>query len=166
MSNAAEIVRQNIIPVLDAAAREQARSQYVGDYCVSLHGNVTDRITLTIDGGPGLLVSKWISNGQDYLSVASQYAISTGSGPLESIRIYPTGLETSGIIAFRAAFKTSNPSPSDASGIFSPGADVWGSVDSLVYGQKPVDLFLFTVDSKGVAQTVECSALRKVLPKC
>lgn len=166
VSNAAEIVRQNIMPVLDAAAREQAKSQYVGDYCVSSHGNITDHMTLSIDQGPGILIENWISNGQDLLAAASNYAVSTGSGPLQTLRIYPTGLETPGKVAFRAAFNTSDPSPSDASGIFSPGVDAWGDVDSLVYGQKPTDLFLFQVDSHGIAQTIECSALRKELPRC
>jgi hypothetical protein len=166
VANAAEIVRENLMPALDTAAREQARSQYVGDYCIASHGNASDRITLSIDEGPGLLIDKWIINGQDFLATASNYAVSTGSGPLQNIRIYPTGLETSEKVAFRAAFNTSDPSPSDASGIFSPGVDAWGNVDNLVYGQKPVDLILFTVDSHGIAQKIECSALRKPLPRC
>lgn len=166
VSNVAEVVRLNIMPILDIAAREQANAQYVGDYCLSSGGRVTDRITLSIDGGPGLLVDEWISNGQDFLAVVSNFALSTGSGALQTIRLYPTGLEVPGKIAFRATFNTSDPSPSDAAGLFSPGLESWGSVDNYVYGQKPMDLFLFNLDPRGVARAVECSAMRKVLPKC
>lgn len=166
VSNAAEMVRQHIMPVLEAAAREQAKSQYVGKYCLSSNGQTTDLIALSIDDGPGLLVDRWISNGKDFLAIASQYAVSTGSGPLQAIRLYPAGLQASGEVAFRAAFNTSMPSPSGTTGLFSPGLEAWGGVDNLVYGQKPMDLFLFEIDSHGVAQTVECSAMRKVLQKC
>lgn len=163
--DAAEIVRQEIMPLLDSAARQQAEQQFAAEYCLPSHDGA-DLLRLTIDDGPGLLVDKWTSNGLDFLEIASQYAVSTGSGPLQTIRLYPAGLQGKGKVAFRAAFNTSDPSPSDAAGIFSPGVASWGSVDNLVYGQKPMDLFLFGVDADGTAQTVENSGMRKVLTRC
>ncbi|KAJ5832048.1 hypothetical protein N7474_000359 [Penicillium riverlandense] len=165
--NAAEIVRQNIMPALEAAARKQAKTQYEGKYCLSSGGQMTDLIALSVDDGTGLLVDKWISNGQDFLAIASQYAEDTGSGPLQTVRLYPTELQAAGKVAFRAVFNTSGGrTGAGAPRLFSPGVEAWSSVDNLVYGQKPMDLFLFDIDFHGVARTVECSGLRKVLPKC
>ncbi|KAJ5620773.1 hypothetical protein N7510_004757 [Penicillium lagena] len=165
--NAAEIVRQNIMPALEEAARKQAKTQYEGEYCLSSDGQMTDLIALSVDDGTGLLVDKWISNGRDFLAIASQYAENTGSGALQTVRLYPSEFRTSGKVAFRAVFNTSYPRTSGGTPrLFSPGLEAWSSVDNLIYGQKPMDLFLFKIDSHGVAQTVECSGLRKVLPKC
>lgn len=161
VSNTAEIVRSEIMPLLDSAAREQAKQQYAAEYCLSMQDR-TGLLRLIVDDGPGLLVEKWTTNGLDFLEIASQYAVNTGSGPLQTIRLYPAGLQDEGKVAFRAAFNTSDPSPSDAAGIFSPGVASWASVDNLVYGQKPMDLFIFD----GKAQTVENSGMRQVLTRC
>jgi hypothetical protein len=85
-----------------------------------------------------------------------------------SVRLYPTGLQDSQpdgskLVAFKAVFEDlSLPS---VSGPFSTDCATWVSVTGIVYGSKPLDEFIFHIDSSGKVTSVENAALRVKLNK-
>lgn len=161
--NAADVVRQHFVPALEAAAKQQAAARFGGRYASA---NATQNMILfSVEEQPGLVVEEYISEGVNFLQVASEYANNTGRGSLKSIRAYPAELKSANQVAFRAVFNTTAAYENgvDEGKLFSPGISAWISVDAMVYGQKPLDEFIYTVDADGVAIGVECPALRMTL---
>ncbi|PNY27564.1 Uncharacterized protein TCAP_02521 [Tolypocladium capitatum] len=161
---AAEVALQALLPALDAVGQGQACDVFCGTYAPA-DAAVNSSLVLAVDGeGPGLLVTRWISNGADVRHAAQAYADATRGGDIESIRLYPTGLLHSpgGEVAFRAILQTLPPGY-DASipRIMDPGANQWSAVDQLAYGEVAVDDFVFRLDGQGRAVAVEPRVLRQ-----
>lgn len=164
--NMADAVGGTLLPALEAIAREQAQSTYSGIYDNAAVGS---SLTLTTDANkPGLGVSSWISNGTDmvYWGAHLQLGYNVTS---PSVRLYPTGLETTNSdgsrrIAWKAIFEDMS-APSRAGAMFSTDCGTWVSQTGAVYANKPLDQFVFHMDKSGKVTGVESLALRVTLTK-
>lgn len=166
--NLADVVGAQIVPALEAAAREQADAKFAGEY-VDAARNASLRLTTQADR-PGLGIEGWVSNGTDmqYIAVVLQ----GGYSPVDpSIRLYPTGLETarqdgSRRVAFKAVFEDLNlPSRDPSVSMFSTDCGTWVSFTGVTYGTEALDQFVFEVDAKGAVVSIESLALRSIMTK-
>lgn len=148
-----QAVMEVLVPALDAAAKEEAISRFTGTYA---QDKTNSSITITTDGGPGLKVENWVSDSVDMIATIQALE---GDSTAPSVRLYPTGLESSGQVLFVAIIQQLESASSQVP------CTTWYMVDSQVYGNVGVDEFLFEVDSKGDAVAVSPRALRTVLPK-
>ncbi|EED16113.1 beta-lactamase, putative [Talaromyces stipitatus ATCC 10500] len=161
-----DAVAQSLIPALELAAREKARQIYTGVYSGQGTDKKNSSLVISMDNGPGLKVTQWVSDSQDMLQVAEAL---TGSDSLE-VRLYPTALQQKRdgsclMQSFRAVFG----SPTTSNKFIGPvtGSSIsWEFVDSYKYGNVGVDEFLFELDTgTGKVVSVSPRALRQTLQK-
>ncbi|KAK5661150.1 hypothetical protein OQA88_11041 [Cercophora sp. LCS_1] len=125
----------------EQAAREAANANFGGSY--SLFGrNSSLEIGLHPDG-PGLFMSKLVSNGSDILEVARNLVQAPGRFGLWFYPMNLIGRAFSGTEqAFRGAFgEVNTPAAEDCAG--------WAEGDRLRYGRYPGDLAVFSVNGRG-----------------
>lgn len=163
----ADALGAQLLPALEAAAREQAEGKFAGEYVDE--GNVLSRLRLTTQvDRPGLGVEGWVSNGTDMMTVA--VVMQGGYAPVEpSVRLYPTGLETvrgdgSRKVAFKGVFEDLNL-PAREGTMFSTDCGTWVSFTGVTYGTQPLDQFVFDVDAEGEVLSIESLALRSVMKR-
>ncbi|KAI1609311.1 putative penicillin-binding protein [Exophiala viscosa] len=137
----------------EQAAKEQARVAFTGTF------KSTDRnssITLGVDGGPGVVVQQWISNGTDFL--ANEWLAS-----YNDFRLYPTNLKTQAdgltYYKYHLNFLASNGEPVTGDP-WSELNDYWLEVDELIYNDLATDAFVIGFDQDGIVQSVSSQALR------
>jgi hypothetical protein len=164
--NLADILGAQIVPALEAAAREQAQAKFSGQYS-DLAGNSSLRLTTQSDR-PGLGIENWISNGTDMQTIAVVLAAGY-TGVQRSIRLYPTGLETvradgSKKVAFTATFEDVGL-PARTNSMFSTDCGSGVTLTSVTYGSQALDQFVFEVDGAGKVVSIESPALRSVMKK-
>jgi hypothetical protein len=162
--NLADILGAQLVPALEAAAREQAQATFAGDYVDAAQRSWL-RLTTQADR-PGLGIEGWVSNYTDMQTTA--VVMQGGYSPVApSIRLYPTGLETPRAdggrrVAFKAVFEDLNL-PSRAGAMFSTDCGTWVSFTGVAYGTQPLDQFVFEVDAKGEVLSIESLGLRSVM---
>ncbi|KAK4150843.1 beta-lactamase-like protein 2 [Chaetomidium leptoderma] len=186
----AESLSDTYIPTLSYVARAQANATFAGDYgnpTLLYNTTTTDNnnttplnssLTITIDPtAPGLGVTNWFSNGTDMalLAVALTANISAEYFPQlkPSVRLYPTGLEEKVLsnggkrVAFKAVFEDLSPpdSSSGSGGSFVTDCATWVGVTAVVYGSRPLDLFVFEFGPDGRVVAVVNEGLRVRLEK-
>lgn len=164
-------VIQNLLPAIEAAGREQAKSSYVGKYTEQ---STNSSITFTMDGGPGLLISEWTVRGYNVLKNIGSYSWATfatgkvNSTPPVSARVYPTNLQSEDQVAWRAVFDFTNSTVNaefDSQVFFKNGScHTWFSQDRQTYDFLSLDEFVF-VQSEGEAKTVKSPAFNITLTK-
>jgi hypothetical protein len=165
--NLADILGAQLVPALEAAAREQAEAKYEGEYSSPVGNGSSLKLTTQSDR-PGLGIENWISNGTDMQIISSVLAAGY-EGVNPSIRLYPTGLETvradgSRKVGFKAVFEDLN-APTRRDSMFSTDCGTWVSFTSVTYGTHGLDQFVFEVDKVGKVVSIESVALRVVLNK-
>lgn len=161
VAKVADLVSTALLPALDESAKKEADKRFSGTY--GLKEGLNSSITITTDHGPGLAVTKWISNSTDMFT--SLAAMQGGLDPSKlSIRLYPTGLETPDQISFRANIQQISSS-GEKGGPFSKLCTTWMLTGSQVYGNVAADEFVFALNKKGDATSVSPRALRVSLPK-
>ncbi|UKZ80261.1 hypothetical protein TrVFT333_008018 [Trichoderma virens FT-333] len=162
---ATEIAIQTLVPALEKAAKEETCNKRCGKYAPAGAEN-TSSLVITVDDGPGLLLKEWTHQGHDIIAAGQAYANATRSGIINSVRLFPTGLQTENQAAYRALFETV-PSQYDPSVhmVFDPAAGIWGTPDSLMYGEIAVDEFVFHLNAGGSSAAVEPRVLREVYNK-
>ncbi|KAK3355725.1 beta-lactamase/transpeptidase-like protein [Neurospora tetraspora] len=178
--NLADVLGEQLLPALEAAAREQAQDTYGGSYYSNGGGNSSLKITTQPDR-PGLGIENWVSNGTDMQYVA--VVLAAGYAPVNpSIRLYPTGLETTVIpgemdrengraatkgkrVAYKAVFEDLNVPSRTPPSMFSTDCGSWVSLTGVTYGSMPLDQFFFEVDGSGRVVSIENAALRMVMRK-
>lgn len=159
----ADTVTEHFLPALEQAARAQAEAQFAGTYTAAA---LNSSITLAVaDAKSGLQVSRWVSNGTDMLPLVA--ALRNAKSAVD-LRLYPTDLVTENgngtEIAFRSVVL---PSASNGGGVFTQTGRcaTWGGVDGVMYGEVAIDDFVFGLDAKGDAVSVEPRVLRATLEK-
>lgn len=162
---------KSLLPAIEAAGREQAKSSYVGEYTEQ---STNSSITFTMDGGPGLLISEWTVRGFNVLKNIGGYSWATletgkvNSEPPVSARVYPTNLQSEGQAAWRAVFDSTNSTVNaalDSQLFFKDGScQTWSSQDRQTYDFLSLDEFVF-VQSEGEAKTVKNPAFNITLTK-
>ncbi|CRG89351.1 hypothetical protein PISL3812_06387 [Talaromyces islandicus] len=145
-----------LVPALDAAAKEEAVLRFTGTYAHNNNNRSNYSITITTDGGPGLKVEEWINDSVDVIDTIQALE---GYSSEPSVRMYPTGLESSGQVSFVAIIQQLESASRQVP------CTTWYMVDSQVYGNVGVDEFLFQVDGQGDVVALSPRTLRTVLPK-
>ena len=113
-----------------------------------------------MDGGPGVIITEWISNGTDFL--ADNILL-----PTTDLRLYPTDLvRTDGDITYRAyRLILSYGRQPVTVGLFPEANDYWLSIDSGIYNNQPIDGFVVAFNKDGVVQSVFSDGLQVNLPR-
>jgi hypothetical protein len=112
-----------------------------------------------VDGGPGVVVKSWISNGVDFLGndLLSDY---------DSFRLYPTNLSTDrdgvSYSAYRLELLKFNGEPWTGD-FWSHLNEWWIQLDTFIYDNLATDAFTIGIDKDGIVQSVAPHALRTVL---
>lgn len=159
-------VVQAILPAIEEAGKAEATARYAGTYKTA-----NSSIVLKLDNGPGLLVSKFVSNGKDilktYPNITSGSASGTFGAPLVSLRLYPTGLQSSTQQAWRAVYSSTTPADvaqEDGQLFFQQGAcESWAALDNILYGLTGLDDFGFQIGNTGHASAIMPRAFRQTL---
>lgn len=164
-------VIQTLLPAIEAAGREQAKSSYVGKYTEQ---STNSSITFTMDSGPGLVISEWTVRGYDVLKNIGGYSWATletgkvNTSPPVSARVYPTNLQHNNEVAWRAVFDFTNSTANAAldSQLFlkNGSCHTWFSQDRQTYDFLSLDEFVFA-QSEGEAKTVQSPAFNVTLTK-
>lgn len=162
----ADLVGAQLLPALEAAAREQAYERYGGEYLDEATSSYL-RVTAQADR-PGLGIESWIANGTD-MQLISVVLVAGYQGVTPSIRLYPTGLETvradgSRRVAYKAVFEDLNL-PARPNDMFSTDCGSWVSFTSVTYGTHALDQWVFEIDKAGKVVSLESLAMRSVLKK-
>ncbi|KAF2180351.1 beta-lactamase/transpeptidase-like protein [Zopfia rhizophila CBS 207.26] len=144
---------ENLVPIADQLARQQAADKYVGTYVST---NLTNNASLTIalDDGPGLAIPEWKNQGKDMLDTFSQ--IASVERENFGFRLYTMGLGD----RWRVGFESVKNGASFAD----MGCDSWLLVDSYRYGKQPLDELEFRVKG-GKVEGVWAPGLRLYLKK-
>lgn len=150
---------QILLPALDLAAKEEAAKSLIGEY-VDEETNST--ITLSVDDGPGLAVSNWVSRGVD---VVESYGTLLGIGePVKlgadvTVRLYNTGLSADNQSGWRAVLHIGAAEDFlavDETMSFIPQVtcQTWFMFERTTYGFNSLDDFVFTVGEDGTVEEV------------
>lgn len=160
----ADLIAATWIPAFEAAAREQAQTNYAGSYRAADHLNSSITIGLS-NSRPGLGVESWISNGTDMLKAYGNIpTVGATAKQTVSARLYPAGLQSGNQQAFRAAFELL-PQPRVGK-VFSANCGSWVDAGTVSYGEVAFGDFVVGVQPKtGKAISVSPKALRVVLER-
>ncbi|KAI4167473.1 MAG: hypothetical protein LQ343_007186 [Gyalolechia ehrenbergii] len=156
----ADIITETMLPALLAQAEVEVEQNFVGTYTSTIEGlNTTLTLSLNKTEGakPGLVISKFISNGTDVLNT-------TAFGRTNPLRLLPSIPDAgNGQIAFRTSAARESTGGL-FSGLLTVAAD-WLVVDSGTYGGLATGLFVFDIDENGKAMAVRPAAWRVTLEK-
>jgi len=107
-----------------------------------------------VDGGPGVLITEWISNG-------TVFFLNNPILPTNNLRIYPTDLvRTDGdntYRSYRILFWTGREP--DTVGLFPDANDNWLGVDGGIYNNQSIDGVIVGFEKDGVVQSLYLDAL-------
>lgn len=112
-----------------------------------------------MDGGPGVVVQQWISNGTDFL--ANEYLAA-----YDDFRLYPTNLksEADGLTYYKYHLNTLTSNGEPVTGDpWSEYNDYWLEIDEDIYNNLATDAFVIGFDQGGIVQSVESQALRTAM---
>ncbi|KAK1727847.1 beta-lactamase [Colletotrichum acutatum] len=150
-----------LLRALDEAARDEAKARIAGTYADEASNS---SLTISLDGGWGLLLEDWYMKGFDVVPNLSRYVFLgvnlTDLPPVttRTARLYPTGLEEGNVTAWRALFDTFTAEQRDAIDdmFFFPNASCvsWLSMDRTTYNYKGLDHFEFTYGDDGRVESV------------
>lgn len=151
-----------LVPSLEAANKAQAKEVYAGTYAAG-----TDTITLAVDDGPGLLVTKLSINGVDDIVGAIGQTMGAAGPGQTTLRLYPTDLTAGSETAWQGVYETMTPAEvakDDALFFFADATcQSWSEITVLSYGLVPVDQFIFTAGEAGKNVAVNARAWRTVM---
>ncbi len=115
---------------------------------------------MAVDGGPGIKVEQWISNGTNFLT--QEYLASYAD-----FRLFPTDLSTQadGLTYYKYHLDMLiNPNGEPATGDpWSEYNDYWLQVDQAIYNNLATDAFVIGFDKDGIVQSVSSQALRTAM---
>ncbi|RSL79308.1 hypothetical protein CEP52_016369 [Fusarium oligoseptatum] len=157
-----------LMPALLEQAASEAERNYGGTYVSTTEG-LNSSITITrnkTEGAPpGLTISRFISNGTDYLLAESSAGGKPNNPDTTPNRLVPTVIdEKSGRVAMRALTAVDAPKPSKGTISSLLSAD-WATVGSVTYGALDMGLYIFDVDDDGKAMEVSPVAFRTTLKR-
>ena len=164
-----EKIVDNMLPALEQASREQATNNFAGDY---RSPTVNSSISLAADSGPGLKLTRWISNGTDFLSPTFAKAL---GAKFSGVRLFPAnplptstsmgGNSTAATTQMRWRASFEKQSLTDGS-TFSDQCPQWADMTQVIYGGMLLSEFLFEVGGdEGKATGVRIPALEVELKR-
>lgn len=119
-------------------------------------------MALTVDAGPGVKISSWISNGTEFMTNEFLSAY-------DDFRLYPTTLslkyqgEGDNLTYYKYHLEMLQNDGEPVGG--DPWAEFneyWFQTDEYMYNNLATDAFVIGIDASGMVQSVECQALRSV----
>ncbi|KAJ5741193.1 alkaline D-peptidase [Penicillium malachiteum] len=166
----ADQLTNTMIPSLMNQARREAFKNLAGTYtpkAKALNTSVTLTIPSSSKAPPGLVISKWVSNGTDVIDVLAKTLmhlvphVPQLPANRNMVRIVPTirDVTVSGQIAFQ--METVTPVGPIVGNMFSEMYNVgsWVStIDQLTYHDIPINEFVFSVDKTGNAFSLSLPA--------
>lgn len=156
----ANLVIDQIMPALEAIARDQADKNLGGTYRAR---QLDSSVMFETDSHPGIKVTEWISNGTDLLKILANDAEGTAVRGFD-FRLFPNQLYTGGKVGFTGSMETL-PVEHDP-GVFSDPCQTWTGPGGTPYGKVDIGNFVFDVDtSTGEAKRVKSEALRITLER-
>jgi hypothetical protein len=161
-SKISEMVADAMLPTLDDIARNQALERFGGTYALASNDTSISYITITADDGPGLKVEDWISNSVDMFETLMALQKVTDRSSI-SIRLQPSGLQTSDRIGFSAVIYMLPVQPD--SGPIVGSCSSWLLLNAFVYSNIALSDFEFELDNNGFATSLSPRALRVILPR-
>ncbi|KAJ5610828.1 Beta-lactamase-like protein [Penicillium lagena] len=141
-------------------ALEQAAKNFAGAYLAS--GNLNSSITVTYDSLPGLYIEGFTSNGTDFRQTLAELTGITKASNL-SIRLYPTQLIEKNDSSSKQAFRGVLQDKTELADAGTATCVSWMDLDKFQYNGHGLDEFIFSLDSKGKALSVEMPALEVTL---
>lgn len=141
---------------IETIAREQTSENFAGLYRAD---GIDSSIELEVNGGSGLIVKSWLSNGTDFLAEYVFLKTSKRGAEQGRVQLIPVKTRDSkGGERWRASFVpplTETKVPIDGCMI--------NDVDSLMYGGESLEELVFLRDGNGKATGIELPALRITL---
>lgn len=156
-----EMVTDMLLPTLDEIAQKQALQRFGGTYALT-GGSANSSITITADDGPGLKVTEWVNDSVDMIETVMGLQGVTDRSAL-SIRLQPSGLQTSGRISFLAVIYAI-PIPENTGPILG-SCFSWILLESMVYNSIGLPEFEFGLDDNGDVISLSPRALRVKLSR-
>ena len=149
-----------LIPALESITRSQSQRKYAGDYRSNDPSNDAS-LTLAVDSGPGLKISKWTNLGKDMLFAFETVLFGAPSTNKTSIdaRIYPIGS------AGRWRVQLESPGGGNGTNLSGLACESWTKVGQFRYAGLAVDEVDFKEDGTGVVQSVALPGIRVELQK-
>ena len=156
-------IMEALVPAMELAAKDEAKARFAGTYIDKESGS---QLTLSLDQGPGLVLSDWVARNFEVLPNLNRYQPGkindTKPSGIESIRLYPTGIENDCRAAWRAVF----PSASDQEAELIEGLtkikDVtcvtWHMLDRFIYSSLSMDHFEFKYGKDGSVVSIMSKA--------
>lgn len=142
---------------IESIAREQTCQKYTGTFHAPLNAGINSSLTLSLDGSSGLVITSWISNGTDFLpKYATFWSDEPGKAQLIPSRMRRGAMEE----VWRLTFVQPDLKPRSVIDTCQ-----MNDVDSIMYGGRSVDEFIFSIDHSGEVKAVELSAFRITLVK-
>ncbi|KAI1330168.1 putative penicillin-binding protein [Xylariaceae sp. FL0255] len=161
---ATELVLQSLIPALEAEIVVQACESMCGIYKTT-KANINSSLAIASDAN-GLFIDSFINNGVDIKNTIENYAASTGSNPITTIRLQATNLQSHSDatlrVAYRALFEKQPPNGTHPR-VLDPNATLWSAIDENMYGSISADDLVVSFDSQGYATQIEPRIIRDTL---
>ena len=147
----------SLLRALESASRQEAEQTLAGTY---QDESSNSTLVLSIDSGPGLVVTNWTIRGVDVPSHYLVYSLQTQAAPSSpiSVRLYPTNFKSCTQQSWRAVFDATTSAEKDAqeSSVYWAGGScaTWTSMDRLIYQYKSLDELVFTIENKSATSVL------------
>lgn len=151
---------QAILTGVMKTALKQAAKNFAGAYTAS--GNFNSSITVMYDSLPGLYIEGFTSNGTNFRQTLAEITGIEKASDL-SIRLYPTQLVEKNDSGSKQAFRAVLQDKTELADAGTATCVSWMNLDKFQYGGHGLDEFVFSLDSKGKALSVEVPALEVTL---
>ncbi|KAF5534098.1 beta-lactamase 2 [Fusarium phyllophilum] len=152
-----------LIPAMDMASRDEVKARFVGSYFDKKTGS---SLTLSLDKGPGLILSNWSARGFNVLPNLNRfqpgrYNDTTDSG-IKNVWLYPIGIENKSRAAWRAVFPALSDTEAEMIEGLTKVKDVtcitWHMLDRFIYNGLSMDHFELKYGKDGKAVSIKSKA--------
>jgi hypothetical protein len=155
----ADIVGDKVFPAVVKTTIGYAQQAFEGTYTGTTAEGAAATMTVALDDALGMEVTELKRGGVD---VRASLAKLRGIHPKAlSMRVYPSGLQTSSKTAWRAVFQDKDALADGGT----PTCVSWMGIDMLRYGGEALDWFVFNLNKQGLAESVEIPALQLTLKR-
>ena len=153
-----ELLLSKLIPKVESITRYQTKEKYADRYHAPAHLGINSSITLEVDGASGLVVKSWISNGTNFLDKYTQLSKGTDKG---RVQLVPSKINRGNL---GEVWKVMFAEPDLKRGRAIENCLI-DDIDSIMYGGRSLEEFVFHRNENGVVESVELPAFRITLQK-
>ena len=151
-------ILSRLIKGVDVMTQDQTRDKYAGLYFAPASMGVNSSLEIEVDGAKGVVLTSWISNGTDFLHQYKQMSNSPDTGRAQLV---PSNVMRG---KSREVWRLMYAAPGSRRGNAIENCLV-DDLDSLMYGGRSLEEFVFRQDENGFIQDVELPAFRITLQK-